>query len=263
MIPEFETKKELFDYLVTNNKMLVAEKKKTIKETDSVIGKSIFAKKSNAEKAELKEDEIIVKVVLNTTKIMDSHSDVHINGLWKKTLSENKKNLLHLQEHVMRFSNVIADYENVKAYTQEIQLRELGFDSDEKTQALIFESKIKRDRNPEMFDQYKSGNVRQHSVGMHYVKIVLCINDKDYGAEFEAWEKYYPQIANKELADNKGYFWAVTEAKLVEGSAVLRGSNPITPTLTIEQNTDKQAATALEKDQPLNKITQILNHLNN
>ena len=27
-------------------------------------------------------------------------------------------------------------------------------------------------------------------------------------------------------------FWAVTEAKLIEGSAVLFGSNPITPTLS-------------------------------
>ena len=35
-------------------------------------------------------------------------------------------------------------------------------------------------------------------------------------------------------------FWAVTEAKLIEGSAVLFGSNPITPTFSKNKPLDTQ-----------------------
>ena len=61
--------------------------------------------------------------------------------------------------------------------------------------------------------------------------------------EFEAWEKYYPMIANKELADSKGYFWAVKEAKMIEESAVPVGSNSITPTLENNMKSEPEKST--------------------
>ena len=82
-----------------------------------------------------------------------------------------------------------------------------------------------------MLNQYANGWVRNHSVGMYYVKMDFAINDQDYPNEFEAWNKYYLQIANKETADQMGYFWYVLEAKCVEGSAVPLGSNTCTPTV--------------------------------
>ena len=90
-----------------------------------------------------------------------------------------------------------------------------------------------------MFQQYSEGFVNNHSVGMQYVKIALAINDEDYPEEKETWNKYINKVANQETAIEKGYFWAVTEAKLIEGSAVVLGSNPITPTLNIEPSTNK------------------------
>ena len=58
----------------------------------------------------------------------------------------------------------------------------------------------------------------------------MAINDNrpDYAAEKEAWDKYYHMIANNNLADEKGYFWAVKEAKLIEISCVTDGSNELT-----------------------------------
>ena len=55
-----------------------------------------------------------------------------------------------------------------------------------------------------------------------------------YSSEKANWDKYYPMVANKELADQKGFFWAVTEAKVIEGSAVVKGSNECTPVMEIE-----------------------------
>lgn len=107
------------------------------------------------------------------------------------------------------------------------------------TQALIFESILRKSRNEYMFEQYRDGHVKNHSVGMRYHDIVLCINDEDYGAEFEAWNKYYPMVANKSAADDKEWMWVVKQAAAIEGSAVPIGSNTATPTTSVQSGPEK------------------------
>ena len=171
--------------------------------------------------------------VINTTNLMDSHDDVHLPGLWDKSLSENKY-IMHLQEHKMAFDKIIADQDELKAFVKFLKWSELGFSYEGQTQALMFESIVKAERNKFMFDQYRKGYVKQHSVGMRYVRLILAVNDDEWGAEFDAWNKYYPEIVNKERADDKDYFWAVPEAKVIEGSAVPLGSNWATPTMSVK-----------------------------
>lgn len=230
--------KKLFDFLIKNEKTLIAQKKAEMKRADAIVCPMSFLNKNNLE---LKTNESFnpdsdrfkVRIIINTTNILDSHGDVHIDGLWKKSLLENKM-IMHLQEHNMKFESIISDGDDLKAYTKYYNWKELGFDFEGETQALVFDSIIKSKRNPYMFDQYSKGYVRNHSVGMKYVKLALAVNDENNEKYFEIWEKYYDKIANKALADEKGFFWAVTEAKLIEGSAVPLGSN-IT-TITIENN---------------------------
>jgi len=129
------------------------------------------------------------------------------------------------------YSNVLFDSAN-KAVSS----------GDQSLEVLIYETTISKNRNPFMFDQYKNGYVLNHSVGMRYIKIYLCVNSDDpmNTQEKEAWDKYYPMAINPEEADKSGYFWAVTEAKNVEGSAVVKGSNFLTPVLevkVIDENT--------------------------
>jgi hypothetical protein len=106
------------------------------------------------------------------------------------------------------------------------------------TQALVFDATIKQSRNEFMFKEYKDGNVDNHSVGMQYVQIKLAVNSKkdSHKNEKEIWDKYVTDIANKEEAEKRGYFWAVLEAKVIEGSAVVVGSNRITPTLARDKH---------------------------
>lgn len=242
-IPVFNTKKELFNFLVTNKNTLIAQKKAVIKHADAIIcnPKILNTNQVNKDDNNLldrKPGDCLVKVVINTTNIMDSHMDVHMPGIWTKSIQENK-NILHIQEHEMKFENIIADGKDLKAYVESISWADLGFPFIGKTEALIFESNVKADRNPFMADQYRKGYVKNHSVGMQYVKIVMCINDEDYGSEFEAWQKYYPEVINKELADEFGYFFAVKEAKVIEGSAVPRGSNYATPTISVTESKEE------------------------
>jgi len=87
-----------------------------------------------------------------------------------------------------------------------------------------------------MFDQYAKGFVKNHSVGMRYVKLDLALNSdsKFDQEEKEVWDKHIDSVVNKQDAEDQGYFWAVSEAKIIEGSAVPVGSNQITPVLNIE-----------------------------
>jgi hypothetical protein len=237
-LPKFDSEKELLDYIVSNKEDIVYAKKQCFKKADgfaafvSPVTMKVGANK-NQEEDLLSKDSIDVVAVINTTNVLDSHKDVHINGLWDKSLSENKR-LKHLKEHQMSFDSIISDKEDLKAYTKEYSWKELGYDAEGKTQALVFESKVRKERNQFMFKQYAKGNVDNHSVGMRYVKIVTCVNDEDYPEEKEQWDKYAPLVVNKADLERTKYFWAVTEAKAIEGSAVPMGSNFITPTQSVK-----------------------------
>lgn len=239
MIPQFETKEELFKFLKANKALLINEKKMAIKYADAVscVANAGTEGKESAEKEAgvidtMDANKIVVRAVINTTKILDSHGDVHIDGIWKKSLSENKS-IYHLQEHMMKFDKVITD--EVKAYTKSMTWKSLGFDYEGSTQALVFDSTIDKERNEFMYDQYTKGYVKNHSVGMRYVKMEMAINSeaKWYDEEKAVWDKYINTIVNKDVAEEQGYFWVVTEAKVIEGSAVLVGSNRATPTMSI------------------------------
>ena len=240
-IPMFASKDELFKHLKANKSIILTQKKSAIKYADACGGVVMVDNSADAFKGyevakEIDTNRILAKVVINTTKIMDSHDDVHFDGLWKKSLQESK-GVYHLQEHNMKFDSVISD--DVVAYTKSMSWKSLGFDYEGNTQALIFDSTIAKERNEFMFAQYVKGYVKNHSVGMQYVKIDMAINseEKYYADEKAVWDKYFSQIVNKELAEDKGYFFAVTEAKAIEGSAVLRGSNIATPTISITEAT--------------------------
>lgn len=247
-IPTFESKEDLFDFLVKNKSVLIAQKKFGLKFSDAVnCGLSSNTNKSSNNSSG-DADTITVKSVINTTNLMDSHSDVHIKGIWNKSLKETKDIYL-LQEHEMKFDKIISD--EVKASVETMTWKDLGSNLKGETQALIFESTIKRDRNEFMFKQYQKGFVKNHSVGMRYVKIELAVNsDKEwYQEEKKTWDKYIGEVANAKEAEMNGYFWAVLEAKVIEGSAVPMGSNKITPTLTVE-NKEFEPSEDTQKTEP-------------
>lgn len=241
---KFNTQKELFNYLTENKSFLIAEKKVNKTYAEAVVNHTLqvdgAAKSTNI--ADVKGNELKVKLVLNTTNVMDSHSDVHIDGIWNKTLQE-QKNLYLLQEHQMKFENVITD--KVNASVSNMNWMEVGVNAIGKTQALIFDATIDKSRNPFMFEQYAKGYVKNHSVGMVYQKLELAINDNsnEFKAEKAVWDKYINNIVNKTQVEEQGYFWAVKEAKLIEGSAVLVGSNKITPTLSVSDKSEPEQST--------------------
>lgn len=254
----FATKEERLEYLKENKRLVMTEKKASFKKADAVsgfIGLSGAEGKIYSTKAEMLSEEpnatknIIAKLVINSCSIMDSHMDVHIPKLWNKSVKENKYPI-HLQEHEMEFKNIIADGEDVAVSIENIAWSKLNFPYEGKTECLVFGSTIKPDRNEYMYGQYAKGYVRQHSVGMRYVTLFMCVNseEKYWTEEKDNWDKYYPMIMNKEMADEYGCFWAVTEAKFIEGSAVVLGSNRATPTISVQEEKTEPSADTQSND---------------
>lgn len=244
---QFNSKEELFKALRENKNTLIAQKKMITKEADAVVhyvaidnGKGEAVKADSIDTTNV--NQIKAELVINTTNLLDSHSDVHIKGIWNKSAKE-QKNLLLLQEHKMSFSNIISD--NVDVSVKELKWSDLGYNFKGTTEALTFNATIDKSRNEFMFNQYSKGYVKEHSVGMRYVKMELALNsDSKWDVEEkEIWEKYLPEIANKEQAEEQGYFWAILEAKIVEGSAVVKGSNFATPTISVEAVKDTPTET--------------------
>jgi hypothetical protein len=241
-LPSFDSIAKRNEWLVANKSTLIDQKKMITKEADASF--SVIAYDDDSTEIETKAStpqqlievgKLTAKLAINSSNFMDSHCDVHIQGLWKKSIQQ-KKTFYLLNQHKQSFDGVISD--SMEASTELIDWSKLNLPYEGKSQVLLFTGEINGKRNPFMFEQYANGYVKEHSVGMRYVQITFCLNDDRYKGDFEAWEKYRPMVANGDLADQIGYFWAVTEAKIIEGSAVLFGSNSATPTLSIKDTND-------------------------
>ena len=255
---EFQNKQDLFRALIDNKKELISIKKSATKNADAVsfayldTSVKIDTNKEDVNSQIQSPESLNVKVVINTTNFLDSHGDVHVSGIWNKSIKDNVT-FLHLQEHEREFDKVITDSAN--GYVQSITWKKLGLPYEGKTDALIFESTINKKRNEFMLNQYANGWVKNHSVGMRYVQLDMAVNSEaDFDKEEKAlWDEYYPIIANKEVADERGYFWVVKEAKIIEGSAVVMGSNSATPTLENKneplENTQENEPTEVTQEQ--------------
>lgn len=212
------------------------ELKKSITKTTDPIILLPFTEKEEATKGryiyENDEDKGIVKrtIVANTYYWMDSHEDVHLSGIFSRSLKHKGVRIPHLHDHKFEIGAKVGKFVSIEE--KQISWRELGQGKTGMTEALIAVSEIKKNLNEKIYGEYLSDEIDQHSVLMRYIDIALAVNDKDnYPKEYEVWQEVYPKLGNRQAADDLGYFFAVSEAALHEISAVLAGSNELTPTL--------------------------------
>lgn len=184
-------------------------------------------------------DFIQVKTVINTTNIIDSHRDLHLSKIWNKTVNDNPFSY-HLKQHEQKFESVISN--RAKSYNEPFNFNQLGLDVDFMTVGNINEFVLQRSKMPFMFDAYKNGDVKEHSVGMIYVSMDIAYYDEESEKQMAFFEEMKKQAVNPEVADELGYFWVIYEAKKREGSAVVFGSNSVTPTLSVK-NYEPQKST--------------------
>lgn len=234
-IPENIKGKELYNYLIANKTKLIKAKKSIHNATKNsqFPSVSITGNKNNGTKsfaADSNEDNgvVRVKVIANTALWFDEDQDVLMPDNWKRSINQNKNMMVHLRDHIFTLDAKVGEV--VDVYSQDIPIRELGFNKDGTTQCLVFVTDIYKDYNEKIYNMYKKGKINQHSIGFKYVIIELAINDEEYVEEYKLWKSVIDRVINKEYAEEYGYMWVVREIKLIENSAVLMGANVLTPT---------------------------------
>ena len=256
----FATKEELFKALRENiDKIIACKTAETYKSYSkgSASGTGFLLKTDDVEcKTGPQMKEGYVYPVINTTLYLDSHNDVHLNGIWDRSVKEQAGKLYYVCDHEIKTNTIIAWPENVNAMVKTVPWSWIGKDFSGNTQALIYEinkSNLVNDAARKIIEDKRPV---QNSVRMQYVKIQLGMNseakeDIHYKAFYDL---HIDSIANKDVAEAQGYFFGVEEAKIIkEGSMVPLGSNDATP---IRQKDEAGTTASEHKDEPIIPITQ-------
>lgn len=253
----FSTKEELFTALRENCAKIIAVKRaniyKSIDKGDADCGFLTKTNTSTKGSFEMKDEHIYP--IINTTKYMDSHSDVHFDGIWNKSAKEQQGKIFYVADHQTKIDSIIAWPEDVNIMVKSVPWGFVGKDFEGETEALIYEIPKAKLVNATAKAIIEEKRPVQNSVRMMYVKINLGINST--AKEDVEYKKYFDSkidsISNKIVVLEQGYFWGVEEAKIItEGSMVLRGSNDATP---IKENSDKGSDAVKDtSDEPSNDI---------
>ena len=250
---DFATKKEMFTAIKAAEKEIIGLKKAAVKYSDplSYHLKSTGTTKDDSQTVTLAVGDTIYPII-NTTNYLDSHGDVHLDGIWDLSIKDQKNKLYYIINHDLEIGKVIGYPRDVEASVKTMQWSELGFDYTGTTQALMFAVKLTDKSNKDFLAAALDKEDLQNSVRMRYVSFILCMesSDAEFATENNNFYKYLPKIANKEKALEQGYYWAVSQAAIEkEGSAVLYGSNDATPILYEEPKTDPGSTNQVEGKQ--------------
>lgn len=235
---EFDSKSEMFKALKANVSDIISIKCKALQKSFEkglgVTAKSIDVSKLSTTSKGILTDDNYYYIAVNTTKILDSHSDLHIDGIWNKTVNEQQGKNYLVTDHKMELANVVAKKENIEMLLAEIPFTSIGKSYAGNTQALIYKVAKEHIINPLAKEWLESGSDIEASVRMQYVNIKLALDSdaKEDVKEKENFDNHINTIANKDDFESIDYFWVVTEAKNIgESSLVLRGSNGATGVL--------------------------------
>jgi len=229
---KFTDKMDQTRFIKENIKALSAIKKAEYKTLSDVVLKQEYNTSTFAPAIEDISGEFMeVKAIINTTGVIDSHMDLHVKGIWNKTVKDNPTNPV-LKQHERMFESVIAS--KAKNLNQNMNFKDIGVDVDFETQANCNIFVVSKSTQPMMFDKYANGEVFQHSVGMMYVDYDIAYYDEESQKEMDFFNECLKLAINPEVAQEYGMLWLVREAKKREGSPVVFGSNPLTPTLYVK-----------------------------
>ncbi len=227
-IPAFADKSALFAYLRSNEANIIKQKKSLPIKSDIFEWGCLPVNKKSKVKDDgsmLGPDEIQVDAIANLSGWCDSYMDVMIKDNWNKTISD-KAIVYHLKNHDYSTDDIVG--KDAELYTKMFPMEYFAIKSDvTKAQALMMRSVVPKEYDKKTFALYRDNQIKQHSIGLRYIQIVLCMNsDLEEDITYKKnWDKYYPAVINKDLVDQYRYFFAVIESQILENSCVLFGAN--------------------------------------
>lgn len=266
-IPEFQSKSELHAYLRSNVDKLIKQKKSMPIKSDIFDWGCLPVNPKQQIKEDgssLGPDEIEVVNIANLSGWADSYMDVCIKDSWKKTIAD-RAIVYHLKNHNYSTDSIVGKDAELFAKMMGLEYFGITDSTITKAQALMMRSIVPKEYDSKTYYLYRDNQIKQHSIGYWIISLKLCIDSElDEDAAYKSnWDKYYPEVINKEKVDKYGYFFALTEIRILENSCVLFGANEHTGNYSSSNDTSKAAAEAPEKPEPPVKGTQVLSELNN
>lgn len=264
---EFSTKEDLFKELKENLSIIEDQKKAKIYESykkgQSINMKAIDIAKFDIEQQKaLKLEDNFYYIAFNSTRILDSHEDVHIDGIWKKTIQEKQFKNYVVTDHELEVLNTVVRKEHVEMFTAKVPFSVLDKNYNGNTEILIYKFPKDKVQIPLVKDWLDSGDELQGSVRMKYIKMAFCVDSNNpEDAEYKKnYDKYIDYIANKEDFEYIPYFFAILEASNEkESSFVLYGSNSVTGQVTDKNKQEAEKITSEIEIEPTENVTQKMN----
>jgi len=241
---EFATKDEMFAELRKSKKQLIDFKTsqiyKSCEKDNSIYARPIeMSKYTNANKG-IQGDENYYYVAVNSTGILDSHGDLHVKGIWNKSVKEQQGRNYLVLDHKMEVANTVVKKEYIETFTMELPFNVVGKKYEGNGEFLIYKFPKDKVINSTAKEWLESGDAIESSVRMQYVKVNLAMNstNKEDSEEKATYDNNIDLVANKSDFEEIDYFFVVKEAaNRGESSLVLAGSNHVTGVIPIE---DKQ-----------------------
>jgi len=259
----FSTKEELFKDLKENLDFIVDAKKSEIQKSCdkgvSVTCKSLDLLKFSDQLKGIKIDDNFYYIAVNSTRVLDSHDDLHLDGIWNKSIKEQQGKNYLVCDHELEINNVIVRKEHIEMFVAKVPFMLLGKPYEGDTQVLIYKFPKNQVKNQVVKEWLDSGDEIEGSVRMQYVTFVLCMdsNNPEDATEKANYDQYYPIIANKEDFDYIYYFFAIKEAKNVrESSLVVFGSNNATGQVRTKEVADTITTEVIEPLEDTQKTEQ-------
>jgi hypothetical protein len=243
----FKTQTDLFKYLIEESELILSQKKSITKRAEGGLSacfitdatQEVFVNKAQKPVYENDKESGVLKrtVLANTYWWMDSHSDVHLgrgeeieNAIFSESIKGRTNKIYPIDQHNFSLDGRMG--KTIDLYEAPISWRALGVGKTGMTEGLFAVAQIEKKKNAARYEDYLNDEIDQHSVGMRYIDIQLAVNDEEeYPKESAIFKKYINKIGNRQAAEKQGFFFAVGKAHLGEYSAVISGSNELTPTM--------------------------------
>jgi len=255
---EFSTKEMLFDELRKNKEIIIDAKKSVILKScdkgQSVLLKNLDLQKFAETEKAINFDSDYYYFAVNSTLILDSHEDLHDNGVWNQSVKQIQGKNYLICDHDLDIDKVVAKKEHIEILIIKVPFSVIGKDYKGETELLVY--KVRKDRiiHKTVKEWLESGDSLECSVRMQYVTILLAMDSENPqdATEKKNYNDYINKIANKNDFEYISHFFIVKEAKNVkESSLVLFGSNHVTGVISDTANKDIEAASSTSKQEPL------------
>jgi len=241
----FESKEEMFDALIKNEKLIIAEKCAKIYNESSVSLKNAIDFVCDDENIKSYDGfkKGFIYPIISTTRFFDSHKDVHFDGCFTKTVKDQQGKVHYCLDHELRYDSIIAWDWAIKMVVKDIPWSMVNKSYSGTTQALVFEIKEEDFKRKDVLEDIKANKTAfQNSIRMIYIKLKLEVNSTKI--EHKENKQYYDdnidKIANKEDVEENGYFWGVEELGIRrEGSLVTAGGSNSATSIYQKENTDE------------------------